>query len=137
MTLGVLLAHVAARWAATRTPTCGWVPDESETEMTEHLHHISHTHDTGYGISTTFTCTGDRTSPCHQYPPDDAKMETWGEDDRDVFVAHDECWIKPWMEDADCAVLCGPDGEPVSSGPINATWGGECVEWEYAKEVTE
>lgn len=35
MTLGVLLAHVAARWAATRTPTCGWVPDESEIEMTE------------------------------------------------------------------------------------------------------
>lgn len=33
MTLGVLLAHVAARWAATRTPTCGWVPDESEIEM--------------------------------------------------------------------------------------------------------
>lgn len=36
MTLPALLAHVAARWAATRTPTCGWVPDESETEMTEH-----------------------------------------------------------------------------------------------------
>lgn len=35
MTLPVLLAHVAARWAATRTPTHGWVPDESETEMTE------------------------------------------------------------------------------------------------------
>ena len=36
MTLGVLLAHVAARWAVTRTPACGWVPDESETDMTEH-----------------------------------------------------------------------------------------------------
>lgn len=36
MTLPALLAHVAARWAVTRTPTCGWVPDESETEMTEH-----------------------------------------------------------------------------------------------------
>lgn len=35
MTLGVLLAHVAARWAVTRTPTHGWVPDESEIEMTE------------------------------------------------------------------------------------------------------
>ena len=35
MTLPVFLAHVAARWAVTRTPTCGWVPDESETEMTE------------------------------------------------------------------------------------------------------
>lgn len=37
MTLSVLLAHVAARWAATRTPTCGWVPDESETDMTDNL----------------------------------------------------------------------------------------------------
>ena len=104
--------------------------------MTEHLHYISHTHDTGYGISTTFTCTGDRTSPCHQYPPSSVGMETWGEADRDLFVPHDECWLTPWMEDADCAELCCPDGEPVRSGPINATWGGDCVEWEYAKEVT-
>ena len=36
MTLPALLAHVAARWAATRTPAHGWVPDESEIEMTEH-----------------------------------------------------------------------------------------------------
>lgn len=35
MTLPALLAHVAARWAVTRTHAHGWVPDESETEMTE------------------------------------------------------------------------------------------------------
>lgn len=35
MTLPVFLAHVAARWAVTRTPAHGWVPDESETEMTD------------------------------------------------------------------------------------------------------
>ena len=35
MTLPVLLAHVAARWAVTRTPAHGWVPDESETDMNE------------------------------------------------------------------------------------------------------
>lgn len=35
MTLPTLLTHVAARWAATRTPACGWVPDESETDMSE------------------------------------------------------------------------------------------------------
>lgn len=33
--LAPLLAHVAARWAATRTPAHGWVPDESETNMTD------------------------------------------------------------------------------------------------------
>ena len=111
--------------------------------MTEHLHYITHTHHAGYGINTTFTCTGDRTSPCHQYPPQDAEMETWSDADvfvahanADVFVAHDECWLEQWMEHEECAVLCGPDGEPVRSGPINATWGGDCVEWEYAKEAT-
>ena len=35
MTLPALLAHVAARWAVTRTPACGWVSDERETEMNE------------------------------------------------------------------------------------------------------
>ena len=38
MTLPALLAHVAARWVVTRTPAHGWVPDESETEMTEHTY---------------------------------------------------------------------------------------------------
>lgn len=104
--------------------------------MTEHLHHITHTHDTGCGIKTRFTCTGDRTSPCHQYPPDDAEMETWGEDDRALFVPHDVCWLEQWMTEADCAILCGPDGEPVHSGPINVTWNGDCVSWEYADKVT-
>lgn len=136
MTLPVFLAHVAARWAATRTPAHGWVPDESETEMTEHLHYITHTHDTGHGINTTFTCTGDRTSPCHQYPPTELGMETWSYEDKHLFVPHDECWVRFWMEDTDCAELCCPDGEPVRSGPITITWNGDCVEWEYAEEVT-
>lgn len=35
MTLGALLAHVAARWAVTHAPAHGWVPDESETDMSE------------------------------------------------------------------------------------------------------
>ena len=133
MTLPALLAHVAARWAATRTPTCGWVPDESETDMTEHLHHITHTHDAGYGIRTEFTCTGDRTSPCHQYPPDDAEMDRWSAEDGHLFVSHERCWFTFWMDDADCDESCGPDGEPVRSGPINVTWGGDCAEWEYAE----
>ncbi|MBS6030901.1 MAG: hypothetical protein KH989_09450 [Kocuria rhizophila] len=104
--------------------------------MNEHLHYITHTHDAGYGISTEFTCTGNRTSPCHQYPPEDAEMETWGEADRDVFVAHDDCWMKSWMEDAGCAETCCPEGEPVRSGPITVTWNGDCMEWEYAKGAT-
>lgn len=103
--------------------------------MTEHLHHITHTHVAWYGIRTEFTCTGDRTSPCHQYPPTGLEMETWSDADADVFVPHDECWTRFWMEDGDCAALCGPDGEPVRSGPINVTWNGDCVSWEYAEEA--
>lgn len=102
--------------------------------MTEHLHYITHTHRVGDGINTAFTCTGNRTSPCHQYPPDDAEMDRWSVEDEHLFVPHDRCWFAFWMNDADCDVLCGPHGEPVRSGPINVTWGGDCVEWEYAEE---
>ena len=35
MTLPVLLTHPATRWTVTRIAACGWVPDESETEMTD------------------------------------------------------------------------------------------------------
>lgn len=102
--------------------------------MTEHLHHITHTHDGWNGIRTQFTCTGDRTSPCHQYRHANAGAETWGESTRNLFVPHDECWMAAWMEDAECAEMCGPIGEHVRSGPINITWNGDCVEWEYIKE---
>ena len=101
--------------------------------MTEHLHYITHTHDAGYGIRTEFTCTGDRTSPCHQYPPTELGMETWSDADADVFVPHDECWIQVWMDEG-CDTDCVLDGEPVRSGPITVTWNGVCVEWEYIKE---
>lgn len=120
----------------TQAPTHGAARHESETEMNEHLHYITHTHDTGYGIKTRFTCTGDRTSPCHQYPPEGAEVETWGEADRALFVPHDECWMKSWMEDAGCAETCCPDGEPVRSGLITVTWNGDCLEWEYVEEAT-
>lgn len=84
--------------------------------MTNHLHYIEHTHQAGDGILTKFICKGDRTSECHQWPSG----------------PHDQCWMKYWMEDADCAETCCPDGEPVRSGPITVTFNGDCAEWEYA-----
>ena len=99
----------------------------------DHLHYITHNHEAGFGIDTKFTCTGDRTSPCHQYPPTELGMEQWSDEDKHLFVPHDACWLEVWMTKADCASLCGPDCEPVRSGPITVTWNGVCVEWEYAE----
>lgn len=101
--------------------------------MSETLHFIEHIHDTGYGIQIKFTCKGDRTSPCHQYPPAELEMERWGEADKHLFVPHDECWIQDWMTKCDCGEICGPDDEPVRGGPepITITFE-ECVQWEYA-----
>ena len=102
--------------------------------MSNHLHYIEHTHQTGHGILTKFTCKGDRTSPCHQYP--DCDCEHWDSDaehEREhPSVPHDQCWVEPWMDE--CATLCAPDGEPVHSGPITVTFNGDCVEWEYAND---
>lgn len=102
--------------------------------MTEHLHYITHTHmhHAGDGISTTFTCTGNRTSPCHVYPTCLCAFDQ-------VPCAHekalhDDCWIQAWMDGYSCSTDCAPEGEPVRSGPINVTWNGDCVEWEYAGE---
>lgn len=101
--------------------------------MTEHLHYISHTHHAGYGINTTFTCTGDRTSPCHMYSGCLCAAAQVPCDHEPV--PHDECWMQGWM-DAGCSTECAPDSETVRSGPINVTWNGICVEWEYAKGAT-
>lgn len=105
---------------------------ESENDMTKHLHYITHTHDGWNGIKTQFTCTGDRTSPCHQSPDCDCAFLM--EECTHTPTPHDECWAEGWMTEADCAELCGPKGEPVRSCPINVTWNGDCVEWEYVKE---
>lgn len=107
--------------------------NESETEMTEHLHYITHTHEAGYGVYSEFTCTGDRTSPCHMHPDCLCAVDQVPCDHEPAL--HDDCWVQGWM-DGRCAEECGPDGAPVRSGPINVTWGGDCVEWEYVKEAT-
>ena len=133
MTLPVLLTHVAARWAVTRTPAHGWVPDESEIEMSEHLHYITHTHGAGYGVYSEFTCTGDRTAPCHMYPDCLCAVDQVPCDHEPA--PHDECWRQGWMDEG-CATECGPDGAPVRSGPITITWNGDCVTWKYAEGTT-
>lgn len=104
--------------------------------MSNHLHYIEHRHEVGHGIRTTFTCKGDRTSPCHQYPPFDLGMEVWSDEDKHLFVSHDKCWIEVAMNDYGCIELCGPDGELVRGlAPVAVTFD-ECIEWKYIKEQT-
>lgn len=104
--------------------------------MSDHLHYIEHRHEAGYGIKTTVTCKGDRTSPCHTYPDCDCAFLMT--ECTHAPTRHDECWAEGWMDEGDCAETCGPDGEHVRSGPINVTWDGNCVVWEYAdKENTK
>lgn len=99
---------------------------------TEHLHYIEHRHEAGYGIKTTFTCKGDRTSPCHQYPPRDLEIETWGDKDKHLFVSHDKCLWVDWAEGSECHILCGPDDDPVRGGPEPVqVWFEDCMFWEY------
>lgn len=104
--------------------------------MSDHLHFIEHRHVAGMGIVARFICKGDRTSPCHQYPADahNGDEARWTEADRPTFVPHDQCWIEPWMNEADCAELCCPDGEPVRNGAITTTFE-DCIIWEYADEI--
>lgn len=99
--------------------------------MSDHLHYIEHRHEAGYGIKTIVTCKGDRTSPCHQYPPAELEMEVWSDEDKHLFVSHDECLWETWAN-LECAQLCGPDNAPVRGGPEPIrVWFEECMTWEY------
>lgn len=103
--------------------------------MTEHLHFIEHRHRAGDSIEVKFTCEGDLDSPCHFYP--DCECEYWttyGEHAKHSKKVHETCWIERWMNLADCAKLCGPDGEPVRNGAVR-TWFEDCIMWDYIEEI--
>lgn len=97
--------------------------------MTQAQHLIRLVHDDPGHISVEFTCTGDRSSPCHVFPDN---AETWsGEEAQQHGVPHETCWIQDWM-DAGCAKYCGPADGEVHSGPITIDFDGICVSWSYA-----
>lgn len=104
--------------------------------MSDHLHYIEHRHEASYGVKTTFTCKGDRNSPCHQYP--DCECDSYGEDHEHANVPHDECIWERWAAHADCETLCGPDDAPVRGGPEPVrVWFEECMVWEYINNETK
>ncbi|MFG1794244.1 hypothetical protein [Nocardia sp. NPDC049149] len=84
-----------------------------------------------------FTCHGDRTSECHSYP--DCQCETWIRGNHEhPFAPHDDCWMKSFFDNADSGGVAPPpecladDGvELGASGPIEAHFNGEYIEWEF------
>lgn len=103
--------------------------------MAEHLHFIEHRHRAGDSIDVTFICKGDRSSPCHFYPGCDCEFwyDAVEHEKKHPKKVHDTCWIEGWMNLADCAQLCGPDGELVRNGPVSA-WFEDCIMWDYVEE---
>ncbi|MGW4126386.1 hypothetical protein [Nocardia sp. NPDC004711] len=104
--------------------------------MPEHLHTVTIKAGEPWP-SIEFTCHGDRDSECHSYP--DCECESWTPGDHEhPFVPHDECWMQAWFANAadgavdpmpeslaDCDITVG------MSGPIETSFRGEYVEWEF------
>ncbi len=92
-----------------------------------------------------FTCSGDKTSPCHQYPA--CGCEVWALDIHGDAAAaghedtpHARCWLAAWF-DSGCAVYQGDDadegtddGVPVidREGLIATGFEDEYLTWEWA-----
>lgn len=107
--------------------------------MTDHLHTVAITGDEDHP-KIEFTCHGDRDAQCHSYP--DCKCESWIPGDHEhPFVAHDECWMKSWFDNAEQgAVEPFPENfaeceiKPGMSGPIKTEFHYDYVEWEFINE---
>jgi hypothetical protein len=57
------------------------------------LHHV--TFDAGTD-ALTFTCQGDDTAKCHNYP--DCDCETWDDNHEHPAVLRDRCWMQDWFD---------------------------------------
>lgn len=84
-----------------------------------------------------FTCDGDSTSICHQYP--DCDCESWSEGHPHPMASHDRCWMQDWFDNGgtapmddtldDCKYTAG------MSGPIKTYFCQDYIEWEFGNEV--
>jgi len=99
--------------------------------MSEH-HFIKHVHD-GDTMKAVFECTSPKTAECHQYRDCGCDVAC-----DHPAVPQPKCWLDDWMHEV-CAQECfdGPKGTLVTSGPILASWNGDCASWEYAPQPHE
>jgi hypothetical protein len=111
----------------------------------------------GEVTSIRFVCSGDQSSPCHNYP--DCGCETWSEsahfteDENGVLTdepapGHEAtpkpgCWIDPWFNETTTIPLDWEDlydghtdftydPDWLVSGPVSVTFEGDYMTWEYA-----
>ena len=111
--------------------------------MTTSLHHIVFSVDE-YAHSLTFTCQGDDTAKCHNYPSD-CGCETWSDDHPHPSTPHDRCWMQDWFDnhaasyDGDDVVECNDHGgcPPTSgSGLVTTAFEDEYILWSWTEAVS-
>lgn len=94
-----------------------------------------------------FTCAGDSTAECHNYP--DCDCEAWDDGHEDEYgegherKPHDECWMQDWFDndehcyDGEDSDDMGDYGIPRNfnrSGPIKASFEMEYISWDFTIE---
>ena len=104
---------------------------------TGHLHYVTITDRDGFpGIA--FTCRGDETADCHQYP--DCRCESWDAFHEHPKVSHPECWLKMWFDsDGTDPMGYSARDETITdagyrigmSGPIKTYFCQDYVEWYF------
>ena len=104
------------------------------------LHHVTFAADTD---TLTFTCRGDDTAKCHNYP--DCDCETWSDDHQHPAVPRDRCWMQDWFDnnaasyDGDDNIDCNDHGScpPVSgSGPVETAFEDEYILWSWVEQAS-
>lgn len=87
-----------------------------------------------------FVCPGDENARCHRYPGCDGEHESWPCGCE--YVAHAECWMKPWIDasylrDSHADGVDGVDhisDAEFPDGDVMAWWEDEYVLWAYTDQ---
>lgn len=97
-----------------------------------------------------FVCKADASAPCRNYPA--CTCEDWEEarhfghgkgetpEPGHEAVPQDECWMDPWLNnsmlhDSYSADDLYIDDDEFPNGPVETTWEGDYLLWEYADDT--
>jgi hypothetical protein len=100
---------------------------------TESLHHVTFD---AVEDTLTFTCHGDDTAKCHNYPACDC--ETWSDEHEHPAVPQVQCWMQDWFDslavsyDGDQNISgFGPDVS--GSGFVDTEFEDDYILWSWAE----